>query len=131
MALADPNSFTLPTNEGAFKFDDAPEGSILGMRLRGNPLRIRTNYTFTVTLNVPANEQGQDFKFVPEVNIDGSLGTTSGVSGTSAVTIKEPLLDGKVRGSGGVTYSVDSPADWTISSDQANGVTYMGAPQVP
>jgi len=94
--------------------------------------QLNKQYTFTAVLNVP-NPSGQSFEYSPDVGIRGEQQTIlCDACAGSAVTVKDPTLDGSVPGSGGATFSVtETSHTWTPTSSAAFDVDYQGTTQTP
>jgi hypothetical protein len=97
----------------------------------GSP-QLNKQYTFTAVLNVP-NPSGQPFEYQPDVSIRGEQQTNlCDACAGSAVTVKDPTLDGNVPGSGGATFSVtETSHTWTSTHSDAFDVDYQGTTQAP
>jgi len=97
----------------------------------GSP-QLNKQYTFTAVLNVP-NPSGVPFEYQPEVGIRGERQTIlCDACAGSAVTVKDPTLDGSASGSGGATFSVtETTHTWTSTHSDAYDVDYQGTTQTP
>ena len=94
--------------------------------------QLNKQYTFTAVLNVP-NPSGVPFEYQPDVTISGSPQTILCDACTgSAVTIKDPTLDGSAPGSGSATFAVtETSHTWTSTSSTAFDVDYQGTTPAP
>jgi len=94
--------------------------------------QLNKQYTFTAVLNVP-NPSGQPFDYRPVVSIRGERQTNlCDACAGSAVTVKDPTLDGNAPGSGGATFSVaETSHTWASTHSDAFDVFYQGTTQTP
>ena len=75
-----------------------------------------------------ANEYGRPFDFRPSVRIGGSWKDGFATSVGTSVTSAEPTLDGKVPGSGSVTFSASEPHTWQVGMQRGRQVLFEGTP---
>ena len=94
--------------------------------------QLNKQYQFTAVLNVP-NPSGVPFEYQPDVSIQGERQTIlCDACAGSAVTVKDPTLDGNVPGSGGATFSVaETSHTWTSTHSDSYAVDYQGTTQTP
>jgi hypothetical protein len=92
--------------------------------------QLNKQYTFTAVLNVP-NPSGVPFEYRPDVSIRGERQTVlCDTCDGSAVTVKDPTLDGSVPGSGDATFSVaETSHTWTSTHSGAFDIDYQGTTQ--
>jgi hypothetical protein len=93
--------------------------------------QLNKQYTFTAKLGV-SNPSEEQFEYRPHVIVSANRDSflCDGCAG-SAVTVKDPTLDGDVPDSGGVTFSVaETNHTWTPTYSDSFVVDYQGTAQV-